>query len=223
VCPCGASLADNPALRCADVISCIHRLAETGALLDISTLSHARAVAEKARGVDTDNQLIEVIPAARTVYLQAPATALRSILERLLAAPLTSPTTRNTRLVTIDVRYGGPDLPDVAEQVGLSVDTFVRRHQEVEYEVAFFGFAPGQAFFAEIPEELRVPRRSVPRTRVPSGALAIANEFTIIYPESSPGGWNLIGRRVGPPLWVPGAQPPNAVDVGDHVRFVDVT
>ena len=99
----------------------------------------------------------------------------------------------------------------------------MRRHQEVEYEVAFFGFAPGQAFFAEIPAGLRVPRRSVPRTRVPSGALAIANEFTIIYPESSPGGWNLIGRRVGPPLWVPGAQPPNAVDVGDRVRFVDVT
>jgi 5-oxoprolinase (ATP-hydrolysing) subunit B len=71
--------------------------------------------------------------------------------------------------------------------------------------------------------DLRVPRRSVPRTRVPSGALAIANEFTIIYPESSPGGWNLIGHRVGPPLWVPGAQPPNAVDVGDRVRFVDVT
>jgi KipI family sensor histidine kinase inhibitor len=216
-------VADKPALRCADVISRVHRLAETGALLDVAALPHAQAVAETARRVDVDNDLIEVIPAARTVYLQAPATALPEMLERLLAASLTPPTTRDARLITIDVQYGGPDLADVAERLGMSVDAFVQRHQEIEYEVAFFGFAPGQAFFAEIPAELRVPRRSVPRTRVPAGALAVANEFTIIYPESSPGGWNLIGRRVGPPLWTPGAQPPNAVDVGDRVRFVDVT
>lgn len=210
-------------VRCADVVLRVHRLADTGALLDVTTLRHAQAVAAQARLLDVEHRLGEVIPATRTVYLQAAAIDLDRLLDRLLDAALDVDPARDSRLVMVPVRYDGADLPEVAERLDMDVQAFVREHQAREYEVAFFGFAPGQAFFGELPPSLRVPRRSVPRTRVPSGALAIANEYTIIYPDSSPGGWNLIGHRAGPALWDPSAEPPNAVEIGDRVRFVDAT
>jgi KipI family sensor histidine kinase inhibitor len=60
---------------------------------------------------------------------------------------------------------------------------------------------------------LSVPRRDEPRTRVPAGSVALAGEFSGVYPRESPGGWQLIGRteavlwdveRPQPALLVPG-------------------
>jgi allophanate hydrolase subunit 1 len=39
-----------------------------------------------------------------------------------------------------------------------------------------------------------VPRRSEPRTSVPAGSVALAGEFSAVYPRQSPGGWQLIGH-----------------------------
>jgi KipI family sensor histidine kinase inhibitor len=215
-------LADSAA-RCGEFILRVHRLAETGALVDVALLEHAKIVAEQIRRLDPKEQLWEVIPATRTVYLQAEPEYLDDVLRRLRDAPFEATAQEQSRLVEIPVRYDGQDLGYVAERLKMDVVTFVQLHSTTEYEVAFFGFAPGQAFFGELPESLRLPRRSVPRTRVPSGALAIANEFTIIYPEQSPGGWHLIGHRAGPALWDPDRDPPSKVRVGDRVAFRDVT
>jgi KipI family sensor histidine kinase inhibitor len=215
-------LPDSPK-RCADIILRVHRLARTGALIDLGRLEHAKIVAAQARRLDVGGRLWEVIPAARTVYLQAAPEHLDKVLARLGDAPAEAVVREERRLIEVPVRYDGQDLDYVARQLRMDADGFVRRHSTMEYEVAFFGFAPGQAFFGELPDDLRLPRRSVPRTRVPSGALAIANEFTTVYPEQSPGGWHLIGHRAGPPLWDPHADPPNRLRIGDRIRFLDIT
>lgn len=46
-------------------------------------------------------------------------------------------------VVTIDVRYDGPDLADVAALAGLSIEALVRRHTSITWRAAFGGFAPG--------------------------------------------------------------------------------
>ena len=59
--------------------------------------------------------------------------------------------------------------------------------------MAFCGFVPGFAYLVGLDPRLHLPRRDTPRTRVPAGSVAIANEFTAVYPTEGPGGWHLLG------------------------------
>ena len=80
------------------------------------------------------------------------------------------------------------------------------------------GFAPGFAYLGEIDSRIAAPRLSTPRSNVPSGAVAIADRQTAIYPAQSPGGWNLIG--LCPSLMFdPNQTPSTLVEVGDRVSF----
>ncbi len=57
------------------------------------------------------------------------------------------------------------------------------------------GFSPGFAYLDGLPEALRaIPRRDSPRPAVPAGSVALANGHAAVYPLSSPGGWQLVGR-----------------------------
>lgn len=203
-------------------IRSIRRVGDRGLLIELAERADTHRVAAFVRGHPCADGLSEVIPAARTVFLLGQPTALDRIGRAIDTAPLPAVDQRRTKTVVVPVRYDGPDLHEVAERTGLPVREVIRHHTATEYRVAFFGFAPGHAFFSALPDFLWVPRRASPRVRVPSGSVAIANEFTVIYPLDSPGGWNLIGTRAGPPLWNERAQPPNAVDVGDRVIFEEV-
>jgi biotin-dependent carboxylase-like uncharacterized protein len=79
----------------------------------------------------------------------------------------------------------------------------------------------GFAYLGPLPVALETPRRSTPRLRVPAGSVAIAGRQTGIYPVTSPGGWNLIGRT-SIRLFDPLAEPPSLIQAGDRVRFVPV-
>ena len=70
----------------------------------------------------------------------------------------------------------------------------MERHTAATYTSAFCGFAPGFAYLVGLDRSLWVPRRDSPRTRVPPGAVAIADEFAAVYPRESPGGWRIIGH-----------------------------
>ncbi|HSQ62913.1 MAG TPA: carboxyltransferase domain-containing protein [Polyangiaceae bacterium] len=107
-----------------------------------------------------------------------------------------APPARARRTIELVVRYDGPDLAEVAGEVGLSPGEVARLHQSAEYEVSFLGFLPGFAYLAGLPERLVVPRRSTPRPRVPKNAVAIAGPYTGVYPFASPGGWRLVGTLV---------------------------
>ena len=89
------------------------------------------------------------------------------------------------------------------------------------WSVGFCGFAPGFAYLRGEHDRLRVPRRSSPRTRVPAGAVALADDWSAVYPREGPGGWQLIGTTDAV-LWDPSRVPPALLAPGTTVRFVDL-
>jgi KipI family sensor histidine kinase inhibitor len=121
-------------------------------------------------------------------------------------------------VVEIEVDYDGADLDEVAATTGLTADEVVAAHAGALFTVAFCGFAPGFAYLTGLPPELHLPRRSSPRTRVPEGSVAIADEFSAVYPRSSPGGWHLLGRTRAR-LWDLTRDVPGLLQPGDRVRF----
>jgi KipI family sensor histidine kinase inhibitor len=122
----------------------------------------------------------------------------------------------------IEVRYDGEDLDEVARLTGLSPADLVDAHTGTPWRVAFCGFAPGFSYLVGGDPRLHVPRRDEARVRVPAGAVAIAGEFSSIYPRVSPGGWQLLGHTDAV-LWDAAADPPAVLLPGAVVEFSDVT
>ncbi|GAB3887381.1 5-oxoprolinase subunit B/C family protein [Terrabacter terrigena] len=122
--------------------------------------------------------------------------------------------------VEVAVRYDGADLDEVARLTGLSRGAVVEAHTGTPWRVGFGGFAPGFAYLVDGDPRLRVPRRPDPRTRVPAGSVALAGEFSGIYPQDSPGGWQLLGSTDAV-LWDVDRQPPALLTPGMTVWFVD--
>ncbi|MFZ0835324.1 MAG: carboxyltransferase domain-containing protein, partial [Mycobacterium sp.] len=83
---------------------------------------------------------------------------------------------------------------------------------------AFGGFVPGFAYLVGGDPRLAVPRRDEPRTRVPAGSVALAGEFSGVYPRETPGGWQLIGRT-GAALWDIDRPDPALLVAGMTVQF----
>ncbi|WP_375499959.1 allophanate hydrolase subunit 1 [uncultured Jatrophihabitans sp.] len=164
----------------------------------------------------------DVVPAARTVLVTAPTVAGRAGLMQLLTdlpEDVTDLDAPRGEPVQIAVRFDGLDLADVAEQAALSADGVARLLVDTEFDVQFCGFAPGFAYLAGLPHQLRVPRRSEPRVRVPAGSLALADSYAAVYPRESPGGWNLVGSTDAV-LFDIDRDPPALLVAGTRVRFV---
>jgi len=97
--------------------------------------------------------------------------------------------------IEVPVVYDGPDLPDVAESLGLTVEQVIALHTSVVYRVFAVGFLPGFPYAGYLPEAMSgLPRRKSPRARVAAGSVAIAGRQTGIYPCESPGGWHILGH-----------------------------
>ncbi|MGQ4275680.1 5-oxoprolinase subunit PxpB [Pseudidiomarina sp. E22-M8] len=96
------------------------------------------------------------------------------------------------------------DLTAIADHIQGSVETVIDLHTAPTYHVYTLGFAPGFAYLGDVDERLRMPRHATPRQKVPRGSVAIAEQQTAIYPRTSPGGWQLIGRAVQRPELNPG-------------------
>jgi KipI family sensor histidine kinase inhibitor len=106
----------------------------------------------------------------------------------------------------------------VAVRTGRSEDEVVALHSSAEYRVGFCGFMPGFGYLLGLPPELQLPRRSTPRTRVPAGSVAMAAEFSAVYPSASPGGWHLLGTT-DLMLWDESRHVPALLVPGTRVRF----
>jgi KipI family sensor histidine kinase inhibitor len=168
-----------------------------------------------------DPDVAELVPAASTVLVRLrPGADARAVAGWLAAVvPDEVGSTDPGDVVDIPVRYDGEDLEAVAAACGLSSAEVVERHRAAEYTCAFCGFAPGFAYLRGLDPSLVLPRRATPRTRVPAGAVAIADTYTAVYPSVSPGGWHLIGSTDAP-LWDATRQPPSLIRPGSVVRFV---
>jgi KipI family sensor histidine kinase inhibitor len=173
------------------------------------------SLAELATGLDG---VREVVPAARTVLVVAEPSTIARVTEAVRHLTPSAAATRTGDDLVLDVAYDGADLADVATEVGLDVDDVVRAHSAVEYVVAFCGFVPGFGYLTGLDQALHVPRLAQPRTRVPAGAVAIAGEYTGVYPRASPGGWRLLGHTAAD-LWDLTRAPPALLMPGTRVRF----
>jgi KipI family sensor histidine kinase inhibitor len=164
---------------------------------------------------------VDLVPAARTVLVvfDAATTTAERVAADVSGRQITPVAERQGPLVEVPVVYDGEDLAEVAELSGLSEEELIARHLQSEYRVAFCGFAPGFAYIVGGDAALRVPRRRSPRTAVPAGSVALADEFTGVYPREMPGGWQLIGRTDAV-LWDLDRDPPALLPPGTRVRFV---
>jgi KipI family sensor histidine kinase inhibitor len=168
--------------------------------------------------------VVELVPAARTLLVRFdPAVTDAGRLGAALrqVSPVDS-RAADAGEVVIPVVYDGEDLADVSAETGLSVASLVDRHTAGSYVSAFCGFAPGFAYLTGSDPALHVSRRSSPRTRIPPGSVAIAGEYSAVYPSASPGGWRLLGRT-DVRVWDVERDPPNLLPPGTRVRFRAVT
>jgi KipI family sensor histidine kinase inhibitor len=166
--------------------------------------------------------VIDIVPAARTVLVKLDGPRGQGMIRqqlRKLRVDLNeaAPTDRSADVV-IDVVYDGPDLAEVAEHTRLSTAQVIEAHTGTLWRVGFSGFAPGFAYLVDGDPRLRVPRRSDPRTAVPAGSVALAGEFSAIYPRRSPGGWRLIGHTDAV-LWDIARPDPALLTQGMWVQF----
>jgi KipI family sensor histidine kinase inhibitor len=191
-------------------------LLETGSEEEARAL-HAELHRRRSRGALTAT---EIVPSARAVLLDGLDAPAR-LAEELTSAPLPPAPAEARAHVEIPVRYDGPDLADVAALWGVPPEEVGRVHAGTEFTVAFCGFAPGFGYLTGLPERFHVPRRSTPRTAVPAGSVALAGPYTGVYPRSSPGGWQLIGRTDAV-LWDHTREPAALLSPGTRVRFVPV-
>lgn len=161
------------------------------------------------------------MPAAATVLVRLPiGTDPTAAVRRVATVGAVAPPVARRAPILVPAVYDGADLEQVARSVGCSRAEVVARHAAATYEVAFVGFAPGFAYLIGGDPFLRVARRDTPRPVVPAGSIALADGYTGIYPRSSPGGWQLIGRTELV-LFAPDAEPPSPFEAGVTVRFVD--
>lgn len=199
-------------------------------LVEVDDLAQALALHASLRD-DPVTGVGQPVPGARTLLVpfdpwRLPAARLADELRARAAAAGRAADERagepaGARLVEIPTVYDGEDLADVARLLACSPEEVVRRHAGASWVVGFVGFAPGFAYLTGDDETLVVPRRESPRTRVPAGSVALAGPYSGVYPRSSPGGWQLVGRT-DVVTWDADRDPPTPWAPGDRVRFTAV-
>jgi inhibitor of KinA len=192
----------------------------------VSLEAHTRVIALfRAFEQRHDQRVRNLHPAYASLLIDFdPLSATHQELESLvlsLSSKLETPEVLTSDLIEIPVCYDpefAPDLANVAEHLRLSPEQVVTLHATGQYYVYFLGFSPGFAYLGGLPQALRVPRLATPRTLVRAGSVGLAGEQTGIYPNDSPGGWQLIGRtpqRMFDPL----QNRASRLRPGDRVRF----
>ena len=205
----------------AGVVRAVLPYGDRALLVEVADLAGVAAVAAALERSPLPGQR-ELVPAARTVLVRLdrpPAETDAALVRRL--APARGAAARDVDPIDLPVVFDGPDLPEVAELTGRSVPDLVASLVAVEFTVAFSGFAPGFGYLTGLPEDLHVPRRATPRTRVPAGSVGLAGPFAGAYPRSSPGGWQLVGRTDAVLFDVDRAEPA-LLRPGARVRFREV-
>jgi len=192
----------------------------TALLVELDTLDDVLAL-YAALADDPPAGVVDVVPAARTVLLVTdPGRTTLAAVADAVRRTTPRPGGRATGdAVELPVHYDGVDLAELAELLDLTPEELVQRHTGAEWTVAFCGFSPGFGYLTQPGADWDVPRRATPRTKVPPGSVALAGEFSGVYPRESPGGWQLIGRT-DVAVFDLGREPAALLRPATRVRFV---
>ncbi|WP_291959555.1 5-oxoprolinase subunit PxpB [Maribacter sp.] len=123
--------------------------------------------------------------------------------------------------VSYDLEFG-LDLEEVANRLQKTKEEIIAMHTAASYTVFGIGFLPGFMYLGGIDKDLEVPRKAIPRSKVVKGAVGIAGKQTGIYPQESPGGWNIIGN-CAVPIFDATKENPCFVSVGDKIEFYRIS
>jgi KipI family sensor histidine kinase inhibitor len=202
----------------------VHDYGDQALLLELSGTAEVLAWVDAVRDADLPG-VVDLVPAARTLLVRVDGPRyLESARQRLARLRVDAGSAAHDETAplhtdaVIDVTYDGPDLDEVARLSGLSQADVVAAHTGTPVRVGFCGFAPGFGYLVGGDPRLHMPRRAEPRTRVPAGSVALAGEFSGVYPRESPGGWQLIGRTDAV-LWDVTRDPPALLTPGMWVQF----
>ena len=203
----------------------VHDYGDQALLLEFDGSADVLAWTAALREADLPG-VLDIVPASRTVLIKLDGPRYRAPTRQRLAKLRVSAEAISDSTAPIDGRvdveipvvYDGDDLDEVARLTGLTLDQVVAAHTGTPWRVGFGGFAPGFAYLIGGDERLNVPRRDEPRTKVPAGAVALAGEFSAVYPRESAGGWRLIGRT-DTVMWDLDRDPPALLRPGMWVQF----
>lgn len=136
---------------------------------------------------------------------------------------LTIPESSN--IIEIPVCYGnkyGEDLKEVAKYSNLTKEEVIKIHTENEYLIYMIGFTPGFPYLGGMSELISMPRLEKPRIKISNGSVGIAGNQTGIYPQDSPGGWQIIGKTPVK-LFDLSKENPVLLNAGDYIKFVSIS
>lgn len=172
--------------------------------------------------------IVDVIPAFCSLLINYDPRVLsyeelKERMEHLLKMEAKTEATRK-RIFEIPVCYGGeygPDIENIAEHAGLSVEEVIKIHSSKDYLIYMLGFLPGFTYLGGLDERIHTPRLASPRLKIRAGSVGIGGSQTGIYPLDSPGGWQLMGMT---PVrtYDPERQTPILVEAGDYIRFIPI-
>ncbi|MGB6329874.1 MAG: 5-oxoprolinase subunit PxpB [Halarcobacter sp.] len=148
-----------------------------------------------------DTALIEIVPSYTSILItydifKYDINSIKVFLKELLK-DLKIEEEKDLKVINVDVYYGddvGFDLEKVALNANISIDEVIKIHSSKVYDVYAIGFLPGFAYLAAIDDRIITPRLKTPRKKIPKGSVAIADNQSAIYPQNSPGGWNILGK-----------------------------
>ena len=197
-------------------------LLQLAPVIDAAVNARAIAIATAVRNRDLTG-VRDVVSTFRSVavYFDPLRSDVDEISGALREAINTAPMRADSRRHHIPVAYGaddGPDLDEVATRAGLTSSEVITRHAGIDYRVFMLGFQPGFAYLGLVDPSIASPRRASPRLHVPAGSVGIAGRQTGVYPSSTPGGWQIVGRALEP-VFDSTKTPPARFAPGDTVTF----
>lgn len=125
----------------------------------------------------------------------------------------------------INIEFGaefGLDFEEVIKSLNMSAVDFIKQHNAKPLRVIATGFAPGFIYCGMHKKKLHLPRRTKVRDSVAAGSVIFAAGQTAISATSIPTGWHVIGRTDFCNFDV-NKNPPNILQAGDMVHFMDVS
>lgn len=122
--------------------------------------------------------------------------------------------------VCYDLSFG-IDMDQFSLDKKMPVQQIINLHTAPVYTVYCIGFLPGFMYLGGLNDSLSHPRRSDPRLSIPKGSVGIGGQQTGVYPQESPGGWNIIGNSPIR-LFDPGKEKPCKIAVGDGIKFYPI-
>jgi KipI family sensor histidine kinase inhibitor len=206
--------------RARDTLDDAALLGDAGLLVSAPDPEVARRWAERWRQLGLPG-VVDVVGGLRSVVVSfdPEVTESGAVAEALARAPAGAGSPPPANQLDVPVHFGGPDLAEVAELLGITPAEVVRGLCGRPLGVAMVGFSPGFAYLEGLPEGWeRVGRRASPRPVVPKGSVAMAAGFAAVYPQATPGGWQLLGQTTLS-LFDPRVPPYARLRPGDTVVF----